>query len=160
MNFEELLIALREADEAMEGELDLSIIDDIKGKVDSIRYISKKLEAEINGITEELKSLQKRKATLTKNQELFEQRVINAMINQNAPMVPGESWTLSLVENPEKVVVKRPAEDRDWLDNPDAVRMKVEYTWNKAFLKNNIEVFSSIATVERGHRIKFVRAET
>ena len=157
MTFEELLNALRVADESLETEIDFTIVDNLMEKVDAIRFVASKMDAEITGISEEIRKLQARKLRLVHNQTRFEKFVIDTMVSQEAFSLPGNAWSMSVVDNPEKVLINREPEMKDFLDLPDAVSAKIEYSWRKSWIKDHIQDFKEIATIERGKRLKFSR---
>lgn len=157
MTFDELLAALKVADDSLEGEIDFGLINELATKVDSIKFVDHKIDLEIFALNEDIQKLQKRKLMLSKNKSKLAAHIIGTMVSQESTQVPGHDWTLKLVQNPEKVVVSREPEHQDWLDHPDAVAVKVEYGWKKAYLKEHIDTFSGVAALARGNRIEFTR---
>lgn len=155
MNFNDMLHALKVSDEALEADIELT--ENLMDKVDSIKYVLDKLDSEMQGIDVLLCELDDRKSRLKKNQEKIKKYVVESMQSASADMLSGNQWHVKLVKNPPRVVTTRPPSVDDFVQNSDAVRMKIDYAWEKEYLKNHIndEKIAQIATIETGYRPKF-----
>ncbi len=155
MLFSDMLHALKESDEALES--DLEITENLMDKVDSIKYVLDKIELEVSHIDFMLGELEARKIRLKNNQEKIKKYVVESMQNASAEMVPGHNWHVKLVKNPPRVVTTRPPSVEDCSDIPDAIRIKINYEWEKNYLKDHIhdEKIKQIAKIETGFRPKF-----
>lgn len=129
MNFSDMLQALKESDEALEA--DLEITESLMDKVDSIKYVLDKIHSQIDGIDVLLCELDDKKNRLKKNLKSLEKYVVDSMQSASSDMLPGNRWHVKLVRNPPRVVTTRPPTGDDFIANPEAIRMKVDYAWEK-----------------------------
>jgi len=155
MNFSDMLQALKVSDEALEADIELG--ENVMDKVDSIKYVLDKLEHEVTHLDFMLVEIEGRKKRLQKNHEHLKNFIVQSMQSAQSEMAAGHNWHVKLVKNPPRVVTTRPPTTEDYIENSDAVRMKIDYAWEKEYLKNHIddEKIKQIAKIETGFRPKF-----
>lgn len=160
MKIEELLAALKAADETMEEPINLDeLVKDIKEKVDSYQYVYEKLHKAVKNLDEEIKELEAKKKRIAKNLDYFQTRLTQAMLIHETSDLPGNKYRMGLRRS-ERVVAD---EINDELAEvyKEYARIKVKKEWDKIALKNAIKSGKvlSFALIETNYNLYFERKD-
>ncbi len=167
MNLNELLGKLTAAEESLETEWDPeTLVGNVSDKVDSIKFILDKLQAEIVYADEHLKTWQKKVQALKANQERLKQYVTTSMLINDFEALPGKEWRVKLQDSPISVKEMRDPSADDFINHPTFVKRQVSYVWNKPivthYAKQGIalpdDLSASIVAVQSKH-VRFYPAK-
>lgn len=123
------------------------VIGEIRGKVDSIKWMLDKWEAEAQILQEQwIKRLQKRKAAIENNVERLKEYVKQQMLLDGSEELQGEIFNVRLKNQKPAVDVKGNPNADMYLKYKDEgfIKQKTSYQWDKAALKERLEAGEEI----------------
>jgi hypothetical protein len=129
-------------------------IEALTSKVDGCALFESELRAEIDRLKEIVREFHDAQKAAEKRLERFREYLVYTMTVNSFDKVPGELFSLVLIENPPKVEIKGEPSVFDAEAYPDFVR--VRYEWNKSAIKEAIETREvPFARIVREKRPKF-----
>jgi hypothetical protein len=139
MRLSELLQTLRESEDALTGEWDLStLIGDIKDKIDDTKFIHDKLKSELVWYDKQIDELKKRRTAIANNKKGLEAYLNWNLTQTDMTECPGNLWRLKLQNNPVKIEAKREPDIDDYMSHDNLVERKVSYSWKLNRIKEVI----------------------
>ena len=130
-------------DEALEGAFDVAR-EDLADKLEGYCKFIKNLESDIAGLKEEEKRLNTRRKTMENTIERAKAAMQNAMRIAGEKKMPAGTFTVSLQQNPPKVVLDEP-----YIENiPEKYLVPQEPTINKKLILEDLKEGFAIPELE------------
>ena len=144
-----------------QGELDDDVLkdammnsqEDLKDKLEGYCKFIRQMESDVDGISDEIKRLQDRKAVLKNTIERSKKVMQMAMETAGEKKVKGQIFTISIQANPESVVL-----DESYIENipPEYLKVKepdIDKAKLKEDLKNGVNL-DGIAHLEQNYGLR------
>lgn len=153
-----LLEMLKTADEFMSEEVDFSELLDLTGeKVDAIKYVDERLEAQELLLKRREEELAQMRKGVAANRERLKKRALEAMQFHGFEKLPGKQYRAQIQKSPPALVlVRESATVDDVLEYPKFV--KTVYEWDKIAIRDELAKGPSpfpLAYTQCGEYVRF-----
>ena len=158
----ELLAHLSNLDNAAEPidpEIFKNLRDEIAGKIDAIKTVLDRLQAEAARLEKAAAEFKMAAATVTANLDRLKSYTLWAMQQADVEKLPGEYWSISRRTSPVSVEVDREATDIEATLYPNLIKTKVSHSWNREELKRLLQTGAeeiNFARLKQGQYVQFV----
>lgn len=129
-------------DIALEGP---QLAELIKTKIDQIAFVFDRFDAGELFLKEKAAQISQMRERIRTNKERLKLYVISVMQAEGFTRLPGNETYCNLQKAKPSVETTREPDEHDYLANPDLVRAKVTYEWNKEALSAAIASGSTFA---------------
>lgn len=138
MTFEGLLSMLSTSDDALVMVDPVAIVGELRGKVDSIKFVIDHLEALSAYYKKRIEPLTVKKRACDANIESLKRYVAEQMVKHNFDKVPGDEWRIQLQPNPPALEILEPATEAHRDLFPEYTETVTEIRWRQGKLKDDL----------------------
>ena len=158
----DILSSLQQADDGLLSfteEQQRSVVEDLKDKVDSYKYIDDKFDAEITRLDEQMKMIAEVKKSLQNNKAKLRELMAFHMVQNNFEKLPGQMFQVSLVRrnDVDLTITNEPNEELLLEYGPQFINKT--YSWNTTSLKRAVkadpEAYAKFGTFKEKSHVQF-----
>lgn len=157
--FMQLVMLLEDAEKALTAEVDPATLGElVREKIDAIREVDSKLEAEIARLDQDIEALKARKHAVQNGKERLRSLVKQGMEYGGFDLMSGNTWAVRLQNNPAKLIIDHEPTESDYRTYKDFCEATLVYTWKKDVIKERLKAGDHFgwAKLETGRHVRFV----
>lgn len=154
----DLVSQLAALDDSLTQEFDPAIlVEDIRNKVDDIKFIVDRLGAFDQAIKAQIEPLARARASANRNLESLKRYVAQSMQDNHFERLPGNTWRIQLQDNPGMVEFTREPSMEDAHNFPGVVEVVTQYRWRVGVIKEMLQEGGefTFAKLKKGKHCRF-----